>query len=77
MHHYLFGLGVYKFVPSLHVLASLVAAISHDFKHPGTNQAFHVNAQSALALTYNDDTVLERYHAAQSFGLMADPSAGG
>ena len=44
------------------LLASLIAAIIHDFNHPGTNNAHEVKIQSARALTYSDQSVLERHH---------------
>jgi hypothetical protein len=41
----------------IELLAALVAAIIHDFKHPGMNNAFEIATQSTLALTYNDMSV--------------------
>ncbi|KAJ4458598.1 putative 3'; 5'-cyclic-nucleotide phosphodiesterase regA [Paratrimastix pyriformis] len=36
---------------------------SADLDHPGTNNLFQVNAQTPLALVYNDMSALENYHA--------------
>jgi 3',5'-cyclic-nucleotide phosphodiesterase len=52
------------------VLAALVAAAAHDYKHDGVNNAFHINTHSELATLYNDRSVLENMHAAELFRLM-------
>jgi hypothetical protein len=54
----------------LGVLSLLLAAICHDLDHPGTTNAFQVNTGSALAMRYNDASVLENHHAATGFALM-------
>eukprot|EP00741_Cyanophora_paradoxa_P016657 tig00020934_g16086.t1 len=56
----------------LEVLALFVAAIAHDVGHPGRGNAFLVATGSALALTYNDKSPLENYHAALTFKCMQD-----
>jgi len=43
--------------------ALLLAALGHDAAHPGRNNAFEVATSSKLALRYNDEAVLECYHA--------------
>lgn len=35
------------------ILATLLAAICHDFKHPGKNNIYQINAQTEISLTYN------------------------
>jgi len=35
------------------ILATLLAAACHDFKHNGFNNMFHINAFSEIALNYN------------------------
>jgi hypothetical protein len=52
------------------VLSVLLAALCHDLEHPGTTNAFQVNTGSALALRYNDASVLENHHAATGFALL-------
>jgi len=37
----------------LDILATLLAAVCHDYKHPGLNNIYHINAQTELALSYN------------------------
>ncbi|CAG9821630.1 unnamed protein product [Phaedon cochleariae] len=48
---------------------SLIAAAAHDVDHPGKSSAFLSNADSPLAILYNDVTVLESHHAALTFKL--------
>jgi hypothetical protein len=50
--------------------AVLFSAIIHDFDHPGLNNAFLMNSRSYLSTLYNDRSVLENHHAAQSFDVM-------
>lgn len=38
--------------------------------HPGTNNGFQVNTRSPIATRYNDQSVLENMHCAESFRLM-------
>mmetsp|Transcript_6344 Transcript_6344/g.9240 ORF Transcript_6344/g.9240 Transcript_6344/m.9240 type:complete len:717 (-) Transcript_6344:32-2182(-) len=64
------GLGDY--LTDANTFAGLIAAIIHDYDHPGLNNAFQVNTQSYLATLYNDKAVLENHHCAQAFELMRD-----
>lgn len=48
----------------------LVAAVVHDVKHPGRNNAFQVHVLSDLALAHNDAAVLENEHSSHAFKLM-------
>ena len=52
------------------VMALLLAGAMHDVAHPGTNNAFQVNAGADIALRYNDHAVLENFHCATGFRLM-------
>jgi hypothetical protein len=54
----------------LDIFAMLIAAICHDYKHPGTNNLFQINTRSKFAMRYNDISVLENYHLAQSFKVL-------
>ncbi|RHY07725.1 hypothetical protein DYB37_004891 [Aphanomyces astaci] len=54
-------------------LACLVASLCHDIDHPGHSNVFEIHSNSSLALTHNDDAVLERHHAATTFRLLQDP----
>lgn len=54
----------------IEVLSSLLSALVHDFAHPGTTNAFEVKAQSHLAITHSDQSVLERHHLAATFKVL-------
>ncbi|KAI7832036.1 hypothetical protein BX661DRAFT_179696 [Kickxella alabastrina] len=45
-------------------IALIVASMCHDLGHPGLNNAFMVRARTQLAEIYNDQSVLENFHAA-------------
>ena len=51
-------------------LAVLLASLCHDLGHPGNTNAYEVNTLSPLALTYNDEAVLERHHCFLAFQLL-------
>ncbi|EGZ15779.1 hypothetical protein PHYSODRAFT_505033 [Phytophthora sojae] len=57
------------------VFAMLVAALCHDLDHPGNTNDFEVKAHSQLALTHNDDAVLERHHCRVAFVILSHPGA--
>lgn len=62
--------GADEFLTSVDILALLIAAICHDLDHPGNYNAFEVATRSALAVTYSDDTVLERHHCSTALKLL-------
>lgn len=47
------------------VAALLLGALIHDYKHPGRSNAFLTKTGHALALTYNDVSVLENFHLSE------------
>ena len=49
-----------------------MAALCHDFKHPGTNNAYNINARTKYAMRYNDLHVLENYHISQTFKVLSN-----
>ena len=51
----------------LDIFSMLVGALCHDYKHPGTNNLYQINTRSKYAMRYNDTSVLEMYHLAQTF----------
>ena len=53
--------GKYYASSPLDIFSILVAAVIHDVKHPGLNNAFQVNSRSELAIQYNDVSVLENF----------------
>ncbi|CAE7256402.1 PDE4D [Symbiodinium pilosum] len=49
---------------------SVVAGAMHDVGHPGRNNEYQKATMSELALTYNDQSVLENFHAATAFEIL-------
>ncbi|SBT31035.1 3',5'-cyclic nucleotide phosphodiesterase, putative [Plasmodium ovale wallikeri] len=49
-----------------------VSSLCHDVGHPGLNNYFLVNSENNLALTYNDNSVLENYHCSLVFKSLKD-----
>uniref|UniRef100_A0A0G4FRK5 Phosphodiesterase n=1 Tax=Chromera velia CCMP2878 TaxID=1169474 RepID=A0A0G4FRK5_9ALVE len=62
--------GVRQFLSPVRNLCVIIAALCHDVGHEGVNNMFHVNKWSELAVTYNDRSVLENFHAAQTFRIL-------
>ena len=52
------------------MLAVLIASFGHDVGHPGKNNRFLINNRDEVALTYNDNAVLENLHASLTFKTM-------
>eukprot|EP00922_Rhytidocystis_sp_ex-Travisia-forbesii_P049411 GHVS01073553.1.p1 GENE.GHVS01073553.1~~GHVS01073553.1.p1 ORF type:complete len:883 (-),score=122.48 GHVS01073553.1:274-2922(-) len=50
----------------------LVASLCHDVAHPGKNNAFQVASASELAMRYNDQSVLENFHSAETFNVLTN-----
>ena len=57
----------------LDILGILIAALGHDLGHPGYTNPFHINSSSELAITYNDISCLENYHASKLFRTIRNP----
>jgi hypothetical protein len=57
---------------SLDTFSLVIAAVMHDYRHKGVNNVFLVETRDPLALMHNDQSVLERHHAAEAFLLMKD-----
>uniref|UniRef100_A0A8C2XBI5 Phosphodiesterase n=1 Tax=Cyclopterus lumpus TaxID=8103 RepID=A0A8C2XBI5_CYCLU len=60
-------------VSRIDLLVMLTSALCHDLDHPGYNNVFQINAQTDLALRYNDISPLENHHCAVAFGIMSEP----
>lgn len=54
---------------SIHIMAFLIAAMIHDVKHPGVTNSFLESTSDALAIQYNDKSILENYHLAEAFKI--------
>jgi hypothetical protein len=57
LNYFLSKGGLSQYLTELDILAALVAAIIHDYEHPGLNNAYQINVQSDLAVRYNDKSV--------------------
>ena len=54
----------------LDLLSIFIASLGHDIGHPGLNNVFHINDSTDIAITYNDISVLENYHASTLFKII-------
>ena len=52
------------------VFATIISGAAHDLDHPGTNNQYEIKRKSKLATLYNDQSVLENYHAASFFSMV-------
>eukprot|EP01135_Chromosphaera_perkinsii_P006500 Nk52_evm3s526 gene=Nk52_evmTU3s526 len=48
----------------------LIAAYSHDARHPGIANPFLIASRHPLAVLYNDKSVLENYHCSTTFQIL-------
>lgn len=55
------------------LLIMLTSALCHDLDHPGYNNVYQINAQTDLALRYNDISPLENHHCAMAFSILSKP----
>jgi hypothetical protein len=54
-------------------LAGLLAAVTHDYEHPGLSNGFLVNTSSPKAIRYNDKSPNENHHVAAAFEVLQRP----
>jgi len=71
---YLHSIKSYTILSEVTVFWLLVAALGHDVSHLGVNNQFLVETSHALALKYNDKSVLENFHCATLFEVLSDSS---
>ncbi|TYZ63862.1 hypothetical protein PybrP1_006224 [[Pythium] brassicae (nom. inval.)] len=64
-----------SYFSTVDIFTMLVAALCHDIDHPGNNNDFEVKSLSQMALTHNDDAVLERHHCRVTFIILGHQSA--
>ncbi|TMW56555.1 hypothetical protein Poli38472_006565 [Pythium oligandrum] len=64
-----------KFFSGIEIFAMFVAAFCHDIDHPGNTNDFELKTLSPMALTHNDDAVLERHHCRVTFIILNHKSA--
>lgn len=60
-------------ISDFEIICLLVSGLCHDIGHPGFNNSFQINSMSSFALTYNDKSVLENYHASESMKILLQP----
>ncbi|KAJ3297125.1 High affinity cAMP-specific and IBMX-insensitive 3',5'-cyclic phosphodiesterase 9A [Borealophlyctis nickersoniae] len=65
--------GVHEKLTPLEKLVLLTACIGHDLDHPGFNNAYQINANTELAIIYNDVSPLESHHSAVLFTILKNP----
>ncbi|XP_067950916.1 high affinity cGMP-specific 3',5'-cyclic phosphodiesterase 9A-like [Watersipora subatra] len=53
------------------LFALLTSAVCHDLDHPGYNNTYQVNAQTELAVRYNDASPLENHHCSVAFRILS------
>jgi len=66
------GLGLVERQAAIENAAFVIAALCHDVKHFGRNNAFCVNTEHPLALRYCNSKVLENMHTATCLELLQD-----
>jgi len=58
---------------TIDVMCCYIAAIIHDYDHPGFTNVYLVNIQDEMAILYNDQRVLENHHLAKAWELLLKP----
>ena len=54
----------------LDLLSIIIASLGHDIGHPGMTNTYHINDSTEMAITYNDISVLENFHASTLFKTL-------
>ena len=67
---------VAKYLTKLDVFAVMVAALAHDVGHLGLTNAFLVANRHELAITYNDQSVLENRHISLLYNVLLQKESG-
>ncbi|KMZ90828.1 3'5'-cyclic nucleotide phosphodiesterase [Plasmodium vivax Mauritania I] len=68
----LFLLDINHKIPAIDEFCLHVSSLCHDVGHPGLNNYFLINSENNLALTYNDNSVLENYHCSLVFKTLKE-----
>jgi cAMP-specific phosphodiesterase 4 len=56
------------------VLSVFLAAIIHNYRHPGLTNQYLMASQDSLSLLYNDVKQVENFACASAFRLLAEPA---
>jgi hypothetical protein len=62
-----------KYLLPKDTFALMISAIGHDLNHPGVTNLFMINSRHELAITYNDQSVLENHHASSLIKFLELP----
>jgi len=58
---------------TIDIMCCYIAAIIHDYDHPGYSNIYLINIQDEMAILYNDQRVLENHHLAKAWELLLKP----
>ncbi|KAL0128178.1 hypothetical protein PUN28_003438 [Cardiocondyla obscurior] len=72
MHCFLQEKKIKTHLTNLEIMASLIAAVTHDLDHPGVNQPFLVATSNHLAALYQNTSVLENHHWRSAICCLLD-----
>ncbi|XP_036140694.1 uncharacterized protein LOC105839152 isoform X2 [Monomorium pharaonis] len=72
MHCFLQEKKIKVHLTNLEIMASLIAAVTHDLDHPGVNQPFLVATSNHLAALYQNTSVLENHHWRSAVGCLLE-----
>jgi hypothetical protein len=75
-HVFLSSSGLYQLseMNQMHSSSLLLAALIHDYKHPGLNNSYLMLTGHKIAFRYNDQSILENYHVSKAFQLTQNES---
>ena len=68
--YFILNTDIIKNLTSLELLAVTLAGLGHDVGHPALTNRYLVNNRDALAIQYNDNSVLENMHCSLTFNIM-------
>ncbi|MCQ2818899.1 MAG: 3',5'-cyclic nucleotide phosphodiesterase [archaeon] len=57
----------------LDIMSIIIGSLGHDIGHPGLTNNYHINAQTDMAMTYNDISCLENFHTSKLFSVAKNP----
>ncbi|KAL0280312.1 UNVERIFIED_CONTAM: hypothetical protein PYX00_001646 [Menopon gallinae] len=72
MHCFLQEKKIREHLTPLEIMASLIAAVTHDLDHPGVNQPFLIATSNHLAALYENTSVLENHHWRSAIGCLLE-----
>jgi hypothetical protein len=78
-HNVCWFLATFEFSEDLdpsYVFALIIAALIHDYKHPGYSNNYLINTKDTLAIRYNDTSIIENFSLASAFELIMQGTDG-